>query len=67
MLTLCTDRRFLVGELSVEQEDDDRDARTVRVWLTVQGSGSVSDLTAELAEIDGVLLVSGDDANTPRP
>ncbi|TCO59297.1 hypothetical protein [Actinocrispum wychmicini] len=34
------------------------------VWLTVQGAGSVNELVAALAEIPGVLSVSGDDANS---
>jgi hypothetical protein len=33
------------------------------VWLTVQGSRSISELTAELAEINGVLTVASDDGN----
>lgn len=62
-LTACTDRGFTVGELSVQDEEDDR--RSVTVWITVQGSGSVSDLVVALKEIDGVRSASGDDANNP--
>ena len=46
---------------------DDHDPRTVSVWLSVQGRGSVSELAADLAELDGMLAVAGDDANTPLP
>lgn len=67
MLARCTDRDFVVGELSVDQHEADRDPHTVVVWLTVQGSRSITDLTAELADIRGVLTVTGDDANTPQP
>jgi putative Mg2+ transporter-C (MgtC) family protein len=67
VLARCTDRDFVVGELSVDQHETDREPHTVAVWLTVQGSRSITDLTAELADIHGVLTVSGDDANTPQP
>ncbi|MBC6460703.1 MgtC/SapB family protein [Actinomadura sp. HBU206391] len=67
VLALCAERHFLVGELSIEQRDEDRDPRTISVWMTVQGNGSVSELAAALAEIDGLLSVSGHDVNTPRP
>ncbi|GAA2113305.1 MgtC/SapB family protein [Actinomadura alba] len=66
-LALCTDRHFLIGELSVERAGEDHHARTISVWLTVQGSGSVSRLTAALSEINGVLAVSVYDVNTPSP
>jgi putative Mg2+ transporter-C (MgtC) family protein len=66
-LAECTRRDFIVGELSIEQRGEDDEPRTVSVWLSVQGSRSISDLTAALADIDGVLAVSSDDANTPPP
>jgi len=65
-LAECSRRAFTVGELSIEQGGDE-EPRTVSVWLSVHGSGSVTDLTAALVEIDGVLAVSGDDANTAGP
>jgi putative Mg2+ transporter-C (MgtC) family protein len=67
ILVRCTDRNFNVGELSIDQHDTDHDPHTVSVWLTVQGSRSISDLTAELAEINGVLTVASDDGNVPQP
>jgi putative Mg2+ transporter-C (MgtC) family protein len=66
ILLRCTDRNFIVGELSVEQRDADHDPRTVSVWLTVQGSRSITELTTELADVHGVLAVAGDDANVAQ-
>ena len=66
-LAECTRRDFTVGDLSIEQRGEDDEPRTVSVWLSVHGSRSISDLTAALADIDGVLTVSSDDANTPPP
>jgi putative Mg2+ transporter-C (MgtC) family protein len=66
VLVRCTERNFKVGELSIDQHDADHDPHTVSVWLTVQGSRSISDLTAELADINGVLTVASDDANVPQ-
>jgi putative Mg2+ transporter-C (MgtC) family protein len=66
-LTRCTERDFTVGELSIEQRAQDQDPRTVTVWMSVQGSGSISELTAALADIDGVVAVSGDDPNIAPP
>lgn len=65
-LAECTRRDFTVGELSIEQRGEDDQSRTVSVWLSVQGSGSITDLTATLTDIDGILAVSSDDA-TPAP
>lgn len=67
VLAECTRRGFVASGLSIDQRDDDQQPRTVTVWLTVQGAGSITDLTATLAGIDGVLAVSGDDANSPSP
>ena len=64
-LAACTARGFTVTELSVEQSEGDHEPRDVAVWLTVQGKGRISELTAALADLDGVLAVSGDDANSP--
>ncbi len=66
-LAECTRRDFTVGELSIEQRGEDSQARNVSVWLSVQGSGALTDLTAALTDIDGILAVSIDDANTPPP
>jgi putative Mg2+ transporter-C (MgtC) family protein len=66
-LAECTRRDFSVGELSIEQRGEEDEPRTVSVWLSVQGSRSISELTAALADIGGVLAVSSDDANAPPP
>jgi len=63
VLEECTARKFTVGEVNVDHGEDGG-IRTVTVWLTVQGAGSVNELVAALADLDGVLTVSGDDANT---
>jgi putative Mg2+ transporter-C (MgtC) family protein len=64
-LAACTARGFTVTEVSVDQPDGDHEARNVAIWLTVQGTASVTELTATLADLDGVQAVSGDDANSP--
>lgn len=64
-LAECTRRDFTVSELSIEQRGEQDEPRTVSVWLSVQGSRSITDLTATLADIDGMLAVSSDDANAP--
>lgn len=61
-LAECTGRSFAVSELAVDQHGE-RDARTVSVWLTVQGSGDIGELTTVLTEVDGMLAVSADDGN----
>jgi putative Mg2+ transporter-C (MgtC) family protein len=62
-LAICTERHFTIAELTVDHRSDDPDPETAGVWLSVQGTGSVTDLTARLAEVEGVMAVSGDDAN----
>ncbi|QIS20473.1 MgtC/SapB family protein [Nocardia terpenica] len=61
-LAECTDRNFTVGELAIEQDVSELSAQTVAVRLLVQGSGSLNELTAALADIDGVVAVSSDDS-----
>jgi putative Mg2+ transporter-C (MgtC) family protein len=63
-LTACATHGFAVSETSVDQEDERHDPRTVVLQLTVEGRGSVSDLTAALADVEGVLAVSAIDGNT---
>ncbi|MPZ79745.1 MAG: MgtC/SapB family protein [Actinophytocola sp.] len=63
VLAECTGGNVSVGEVSVDQHGEKRGARTVTVWFSVQGSGSVNDLIAALVDVDGVLTVFGDDAN----
>ncbi|WP_433294218.1 MgtC/SapB family protein [Actinoplanes sp. CA-030573] len=67
VLAECARQNFVTSETAFEQVDGRPDPRTVAAGLTVQGRGSVSDLTAAIADIDGVLAVSGDDGNTPTP
>ncbi|MBB2746633.1 UNVERIFIED_ORG: putative Mg2+ transporter-C (MgtC) family protein [Microbispora rosea subsp. rosea] len=62
-LAECTARRFVVDELSLEQPGRGQDTGTVMVTLLIHGPGSIGDLTSRLAEIEGVLIVSCDDAN----
>uniref|UniRef100_UPI000E0C1EE2 MgtC/SapB family protein n=1 Tax=Nocardia mexicana TaxID=279262 RepID=UPI000E0C1EE2 len=57
-LVECADHEFVVGNVSIEQPDLEDSARTVSVWLSVQGRGSLGELTASLAEIEGVLTIS---------
>jgi putative Mg2+ transporter-C (MgtC) family protein len=64
VLEYCTDRGLTVDRLSVDHGDPE--SGTVSVWLTVQGSRSPTELAAELAEIDGVLTVTGADENAQR-
>jgi putative Mg2+ transporter-C (MgtC) family protein len=58
-LAECTGRGFTVGDLSVEHEDD---PHTVSVTMSVTGSGSLTELTAALSDVDGVLSVAATDA-----
>ncbi len=64
-LAECTRHRFTVGDLSIEQSGEGHNPRAVTVCLSIQGSGSVSSLTAALAEIDGILAISGEDDDSP--
>ncbi|MFL6123641.1 MgtC/SapB family protein [Actinophytocola sp.] len=57
-LAECTKRKFTVGELDIDQHDE---AGEVTLWLSLQGAGPIPDLTAALADIDGVLSVLTDD------
>ncbi|MBF6328043.1 MgtC/SapB family protein [Nocardia transvalensis] len=66
-LATCTERNFAVDELAVEGPDPDHPARTVRVRLSVHGAGSLSELTASLADIDGILAVSTDETSVSGP
>jgi putative Mg2+ transporter-C (MgtC) family protein len=74
-LAECANRGFTLNDLSIERggeyaRDRGRERGSepaggiVSVWLTVHGPASVSELTMALAEIDGVIAVSGSDVNT---
>ncbi|MEU8267263.1 MgtC/SapB family protein [Sphaerisporangium sp. NPDC049002] len=67
VLAECTSRGFHVTQLSVDQRADHQDQATVSLWLTVHGPGPISELTAALAEIDGVLAVSAQDSDSAMP
>ena len=57
--------RRTVGDLSIEQSGEGPNPRAVTVCLSVQGSGSIHSLTAALADIDGILAISGGDDDSP--
>jgi putative Mg2+ transporter-C (MgtC) family protein len=63
VLTACAARGFTVAETSIDQQDTAHDPRTVVLSLTVEGRSSVADLTATLAELNGVTAVASDDGN----
>jgi putative Mg2+ transporter-C (MgtC) family protein len=63
VLTACTGRGFTIAETAIDQQDTDHDPRTVILRITVEGRGQVAELTAALAELDGVVGVSSDDGN----
>jgi putative Mg2+ transporter-C (MgtC) family protein len=63
VLAECTRRGFGVDELSVDQRGGHRVPPTVSLWLTVRGTGLITELTTALSEIDGVLAVTSQDAN----
>lgn len=64
-LAECGARGFTVGDLAVDQPGTADDP--VSVVMTLRGRGSISDVTAALAEIDGVLAVASDDPDPPTP
>jgi putative Mg2+ transporter-C (MgtC) family protein len=67
-LGVCTDRGFVVREVDTEggepppREESDG-VRQVSVRLTVEGRGSIAELAAALADLDGVLAVRGGDVD----
>jgi putative Mg2+ transporter-C (MgtC) family protein len=63
ILTACTTNGFAIAETAIDQPD--RDPRTVILRLTVEGRGDVSQLTATLADLAGVVAVASDDGNAP--
>ncbi|MFI9593185.1 MgtC/SapB family protein [Nonomuraea sp. NPDC052265] len=67
VLSLCSDRGFVIAELTMERDQEGKDRRSVSIWLVVQGSGPVRDLVAELLDIDGVLGVSSEDLDVTPP
>ncbi|WP_248960710.1 MgtC/SapB family protein [Sphaerisporangium perillae] len=67
VLEECTHRGFSMSELSVDQRAGREDSAFVTVWLSVHGPGAISELTATLTEIDGVLAVSGQDSDSAMP
>jgi putative Mg2+ transporter-C (MgtC) family protein len=59
----CTGRGFTIAETAIDRQYTDHDPRTVILWLTVEGRGQVAELTAALADLEGVVAVSSDDGN----
>jgi putative Mg2+ transporter-C (MgtC) family protein len=65
-LAECTGRGFAVREVDTENGGHGRDGAPdgrVSVRLTVDGTGSVTDLASALADLDGVLAVRGGDVD----
>jgi putative Mg2+ transporter-C (MgtC) family protein len=63
VLSTCTDKGFVISELTVDRGDDRREPGTVAVWVLVQGAGPIGDLAATLADVDGVRTVASDDVD----
>ncbi|WP_090766139.1 MgtC/SapB family protein [Nonomuraea maritima] len=64
VLTICTERGFAVNEMSVERVDERGPRRPVSIWLQLQGSGAVGELATAVADVDGVLTIFSDDADS---
>jgi putative Mg2+ transporter-C (MgtC) family protein len=58
LLARCNERGFAVSDIAVERTSADNGDRAVTVRLEVRGRGSLSALTSEFDEHDGVLAVS---------
>ncbi|MFC4591428.1 MgtC/SapB family protein [Sphaerisporangium corydalis] len=67
VLAEFTRRGFSVTELSVDQRLRHQDQAAVSLWITVHGGGSLSELTATLAEVEGVLAVATQDTDAVMP
>jgi len=61
ILTACTTNGFTIAETGIDQPE--HDPRTVILRLTVEGRGEISELTATLADLAGVVAVAADDGN----
>ncbi|GII57091.1 putative magnesium transport MgtC family protein [Planotetraspora thailandica] len=66
-LAQCAEHDFTVTDLSVEQREQEREPPVVTVWFTVTGAAPVSELTAALSEIDGVLTAAAEDPDLRLP
>lgn len=64
VLTICTERGFAVNEMSVERVDERGTRRPVSIWLQLQGAGPVGELATAVADVDGVLTIFTDDADS---
>ncbi|MFI7421153.1 MgtC/SapB family protein [Nonomuraea sp. NPDC049684] len=67
VLALCSDRGFVIAELTLERDQPPKDRESISIWLVVQGAGPVEVLITELLEIDGVLGVSSVDLDVTTP
>ncbi|MEU8321872.1 MgtC/SapB family protein [Nonomuraea sp. NPDC048881] len=67
VLALCSDRGFVIAELTLERDQPPKDRESISIWLVVQGPGPVEVLVTELLEIDGVLGVSSVDLDVTTP
>ncbi|RCG31112.1 MgtC/SapB family protein [Sphaerisporangium album] len=63
----CTGQGFSLSEVAIDQQSRAEDPRTITVWVSLHGPGSVPHLIATLSEIDGVLAVAGHDADSSFP
>ncbi|MEV3984633.1 MgtC/SapB family protein [Nonomuraea sp. NPDC049758] len=67
VLALCSERGFVIAELTLERDQPRKDRESISIWLVVQGAGPVEVLITELLEIDGVLGVSSVDLDVATP
>ncbi|QYC42318.1 putative Mg(2+) transport ATPase [Nonomuraea coxensis DSM 45129] len=58
VLSICTERGFVIAKLSLERHREGRDPHLISIWLVVQGSAPIGPLIAELVEVEGVRGVS---------
>ncbi|MEU1389746.1 MULTISPECIES: MgtC/SapB family protein [unclassified Nonomuraea] len=67
VLALCSERGFVIAELTLERDHPGKDRESISIWLVVQGAGPVGELITELLDIDGVLGVSSVDLDVTTP
>jgi putative Mg2+ transporter-C (MgtC) family protein len=60
-LSLCSEARFAVADLSIEHDDSAQGVGVVQVSMRVVGDGSLAELVSRIGDIDGVVSVSAGD------